>query len=76
MHRLVVVATALGLAACGGDDTEPIENGQPAGWDDELRHFDPVQNPAQLNAAVFDKAFGDLMVLLDQLLEPREDAGS
>ena len=45
-------------------------------WDDELRHFDPVQNPAQLNAAVFDKAFGELMALLDQLLEPREDAGS
>lgn len=43
-------------------------------WDEELRHFDPVQNPAQLNAAVFDKAFGELMALLDQLLEPREDA--
>lgn len=40
-------------------------------WDDELRHFDPVQNPAQLDAAVFDKAFGELTQLLDQILNQR-----
>lgn len=45
-------------------------------WDDVLRHFDPVQNPAQLDAAVFHKAFGELMLLLDQLLEPAEGAGA
>ena len=37
-------------------------------WDDVLRHFDPIQNPAQLDAAVFEKAFGDLKQLIDQLL--------
>lgn len=38
-------------------------------WDEVLRHFDPIQNPAQLDAAVFDKAFGDLMKLVDRLME-------
>jgi hypothetical protein len=41
-------------------------------WDEVLRHFDPVHNPAQLDAGVFEKAFGELMVLIDQLLTPEE----
>ena len=41
-------------------------------WDDVLRHFDPVQNSAQLDVAVFEKAFGELMQLLNQLLQPQE----
>lgn len=44
-------------------------------WDDVLRHFDPIQNLAQLDAAVFDKAFGELMELVDQLVEQKSASG-
>ncbi len=37
-------------------------------WDDVLRHFDLIQNPAQLDTAVFQKAFGDLVELVDELV--------
>jgi len=39
-------------------------------WDEVLRQFDPIQNGAQLDAAVFDKAFGELIELLNKLLNP------
>lgn len=58
----------------GADDPEAPHRPWRVRWDDVLRHFDPVQNPAQLDAAVFDKAFGELMQLLDQLLQPVEEA--
>ncbi len=58
----------------GADDPDAPHRPWRVRWDDVLRHFDPVQNPAQLDAAVFDKAFGELMQLLDQLLEPVEEA--
>ena len=58
----------------GADDPEAPHRPWRVRWDDVLRHFDPVQNPAQLDAAVFDKAFGELMNLLDQLLQPEEAA--
>lgn len=45
---LLSTSAALLLAACGGDDTEPIETGQPAGWDDELRLREAEdRNPAE-----------------------------
>lgn len=49
------------------DDADAPHRPWRVRWDDELRQFDPVQNPAQLDAAVFDKAFGELVTLLDQL---------
>lgn len=58
----------------GANDPEAQHRPWLVRWDDVLRHFDPVQNPAQLDAAVFDKAFGELMQLLDQLLQPEEPA--
>lgn len=58
----------------GADDPEAPHRPWRVRWDDVLRHFDPVQNPAQLDAAVFDKAFGELMQLLDQLLQLEETA--
>jgi hypothetical protein len=53
----------------GADDPDAPHRPWRVRWDDVLRHFDPIQNPAQLDAAVFDKAFGELKQLLDQLLE-------
>ncbi len=45
---LLFPSAALLLAACGGDDTEPIETGQPAGWDDELRLREAIdRSPAE-----------------------------
>lgn len=52
----------------GADDPDAPHRPWRVRWDDVLRLFDPIQNPAQLDAAVFDKAFGELMQLLDQLL--------
>ncbi len=57
----------------GAEDPEAPHRPWRVRWDDVLRHFDPIQNPAQLDAAVFDKAFGELKQLLDQLLAD-EDA--
>ena len=59
--------------SCAADDPEAPHRPWRVRWDDVLRHFDPIHNPAQLDAAVFDKAFGELTVLVDQLLTP-EDA--
>jgi len=58
----------------GADDPDAPHRPWRVRWDDVLRQFDPIQNPAQLDAAVFEKVFGELMQLLDQLLEPAEDA--
>lgn len=58
----------------GADDPDAPHRPWRVRWDDVLRHFDPVQNPAQLDAAVFDKAFGELMLLLGQLLQVEETA--
>lgn len=55
------------------DDPDAPHHPWRVRWDDMLRQFDPIQNPAQLDAAVFDKVFGDLMLLVNQLLAP-EDA--
>jgi hypothetical protein len=52
----------------GADDPDAPHRPWRVRWDDVLRHFDPIQNPAQLDAAVFEKAFGELKQLLDQLL--------
>lgn len=38
-------------------------------WDEMLRHFDPIQNPAQLDEGVFQKAFGEFLPVLEQWLE-------
>lgn len=38
-------------------------------WDDDLRFFDPISNPAQLNASVFNKAFSELVELIEFLIE-------
>lgn len=38
-------------------------------WDEILRHFDPIQNPAQLDEGVFQKAFGEFLPVLEQWLE-------
>lgn len=56
----------------GADDPYAPHRPWRVRWDDVLRNFDPVQNPAQLNAAVFSKAFGELMQLLDLLLQTTE----
>ncbi len=53
----------------GADDSQAPHWPWRVRWDEVLRHFDPIQNPAQLDAAVFDKAFGDLMKLVDRLME-------
>lgn len=53
----------------GADDPDAPHYPKRVRWDEVLRHFDPVQNPAQLDAAVFDKAFGELVELVDQLQE-------
>lgn len=58
----------------GADDPDAPHYPWRVRWDDVLRHFDPVQNPAQLEPAVFDKAFGELVQLLDKLLAPLETA--
>jgi hypothetical protein len=52
----------------GADDPDAPHRPWRVRWDDVLRHFDPIQNPAQLDAAVFEKAFGELKQLLNQLL--------
>jgi len=38
-------------------------------WNDMLRYFDPIQNPAQLDESVFKGVFGGLMELVDRLCE-------
>lgn len=53
----------------GADDPDAPHYPRRVRWDEMLRHFDPVQNPAQLDTAVFDKAFGELVQLVDQLQE-------
>jgi MinD-like ATPase involved in chromosome partitioning or flagellar assembly len=37
-------------------------------WDDDLRFFDPIAKPAQLNPAVFNKAFSELVELIEFLI--------
>lgn len=54
----------------GADDPDAPHRPWRVRWDDMLRHFDPIQNSAQLDAAVFEKAFGELMELVNQLLQP------
>lgn len=53
----------------GADDPQAPHWPWRVRWDEVLRHFDPIQNPAQLDTAVFDKAFGELMELVNQLVE-------
>lgn len=53
----------------GADDPEAPHRPWRVRWDDVLRHFDPIQNPAQLDSSVFQKAFGELVELIDQLVE-------
>jgi cellulose biosynthesis protein BcsQ len=51
----------------GGDDPDAPHRPWIVRWDEMLRHFDPIQNSAQLNDLVFKKAFGELMELMDAL---------
>jgi len=52
----------------GADDPDAPHRPWRVRWHDALRHFDPIQNPAQLDASVFAMAFGELTSLFDQLL--------
>jgi hypothetical protein len=52
----------------GADDPDAPHHPWRVRWDDVLRHFDLIQNPAQLDTAVFQKAFGDLVELVDELV--------
>ncbi|MBX9835054.1 MAG: hypothetical protein K2X65_02620 [Burkholderiaceae bacterium] len=54
------------------DDSDAPHHPWRVRWDDVLRQFDPIQNPAQFDAAVFDKVFGDLILLVNQLLAPED----
>lgn len=56
----------------GAEDPDAPHYPRRVRWDEMLRHFDPIQNPAQLDAAVFDKVFGELVKLVDQLQETGE----
>jgi cellulose biosynthesis protein BcsQ len=51
----------------GADDSDAPHRPWVVRWDEMLRHFDPMKNPAQLNEAVFKKAFGELIQLMDAL---------
>lgn len=53
----------------GVDDPDAPHYPSRVRLDDILRNFDPIQNPAQLEEATFNKAFGELMQLIDQLSE-------
>lgn len=55
----------------GADDPDAPHYPSRVRWDDLLRNFDPIQNPAQLEEATFNKAFRELMQLIDQLCEDR-----
>jgi cellulose biosynthesis protein BcsQ len=55
----------------GADDPDAPHFPSRVRWDDILRNFDPIQNPAQLEEATFNKAFGELMQLIDQWCEDR-----
>jgi hypothetical protein len=52
----------------GADDPDAPHRPWRVRWDDVLRHFDPIQNPAQLDSSVFQKTFGELVELVDQLV--------
>ncbi len=52
----------------GADDPDAPHHPWRVRWDDVLRHFDLIQNPAQLDTGVFQKAFGDLVELVDELV--------
>jgi hypothetical protein len=53
----------------GADDPDAPHYPSLVRWDDILRNFDPIQNPAQLEEATFRKAFGELTQLMDRLCE-------
>jgi len=53
----------------GADDPDAPHYPSLVRWDDILRNFDPIQNPAQLEDATFRKAFGELTQLMDRLCE-------
>lgn len=52
----------------GVDDTDAPHHPWRVRWHDVLRHFDPIQNSAQLDSSVLQMAFGELMALMDKLL--------
>jgi MinD-like ATPase involved in chromosome partitioning or flagellar assembly len=52
----------------GADDPDAPHHPWRVRWDDVLRHFDLIQNPAQLDSSVFQKTFGELVELIDQLV--------
>lgn len=58
----------------GADDPDSPHYPLRVRWDDMLRNFDPIQNPAQLEDATFNKAFGDLTQWIDRLYESHSDA--
>ena len=58
----------------GADDPVAPHHTCRIRWDDDLRHFDPVLNPAQLDSGVFQKAFGELVMLVDQLLSEKDES--
>jgi cellulose biosynthesis protein BcsQ len=57
----------------GADDPDAPHYPSRVRWDDILRNFDPIQNPAQLEEATFKKAFGELTQLMDRWCEARSD---
>lgn len=57
----------------GADDPDAPHYPSRVRWDDILRNFDPIQNPAQLEEATFQKAFGELTQLMDRWCEAHSD---
>jgi hypothetical protein len=57
----------------GADDPDAPHYPSRVRWDDILRNFDPIQNPAQLEEATFKKAFGELTQLIDRWCEASSD---
>jgi len=57
----------------GADDPDAPHYPSRVRWDDILRNFDPIQNPAQLEEATFKKAFGELTQLIDEWCEASSD---
>lgn len=57
----------------GADDPDAPHYPSRVRWDDILRNFDPIQNPAQLEEATFKKAFGELTQLIDKWCEAGPD---
>jgi cellulose biosynthesis protein BcsQ len=58
----------------GADDPDAPHYPSRVRWDDMLRNFDPIQNPAQIEDATFKKAFGELTQWIDHLHENHADA--